>query len=510
MNNKPIFIHSLFRTGSTYFWNKFRQKDQYYCYYEPFHQDFVSLSREHPDLWEFSKVVTQQMNFPDLDRSLTFEYRNLIMPEKKGLPLFRKSFSFDEYCHNGSNLRAKKYLDSLTKNAKSKIPVLQFNRSPLRIKWFKSNYPDALHLYLVRHPHDQFQSYVSMMKDNELDIFLVMDLMIAGKNQNSEMFRLLASRIPLVDVRNRNFKYEGLVYGILSNCYSAWEKYYIFYFIWFYSFYENVSNADFIVNMDLLTSDLEYRRKVVRFLKKAGITNIDFRNANLRKYQTFLLKKTTMREIEREIQSLFFQYTNKRDQDDFFSKASRTERDFFGILKTIYKKDKGEIAKNLPYQESYEFDDSVKTVIDALIRKYKRAENLELDLKRLNSTLVPEQQEMNKAIEMIDVLKDHQISKLREIHLMREKQELEKVNKKLAIQSELLDKKSKEFKLDRPVEKKNERQIVEKEKLLKEFEHELNRTALWFEEEARELQKKKLLLIEKSMLIKQIKRKIGR
>ena len=46
MNMAPVFIHSLFRTGSTYIWLKFRNNEQYYCYYEPFHEVLSILTRD--------------------------------------------------------------------------------------------------------------------------------------------------------------------------------------------------------------------------------------------------------------------------------------------------------------------------------------------------------------------------------------------------------------------------------------------------------------------------------
>lgn len=509
MDKKPVFIHSLFRTGSTYVWNNFRKSDRYYCYYEPFHQDFVSLSREHPDLWEFSKAVTEHMHFPDLDRSLTFEYHSLFVPGEKGLPLFKKSFSFDEYCRSGSNLRMKKYLDSLILNAKNKIPVLQFNRSPLRIRWFKSNYPDSLNLYLVRHPHDQFQSYISMMKDNGLDIFLAMDLMIAGKSQDYGMFKLLSSSIPLVDFHDRSFQNERLIYGVLGNCYSAREKYFIFYFIWLYSFYENVLNADFVVNINLLTSNPYYRKKIAQFLMEADITDVEFQDANIQRYRDFLLREDMMGEIERDIQSLFFHYADKEERKKFFSKVSPADMELFDIANTALPDKRNDCAQ-LPQNEPYEFSDDIKAITDVLIRRSKRAETLEADIKHMNSRLVREQQEVNAMVKTMEALKDHQISRLRMIHLLKEKQKLEKINEKLAIHSAILEKNYKDYELKIPDARESERSIAKRDQWAEKVEQELNRCVLWFEEKTQELKKKKALLMMRSRLLKEMKRQMGR
>ena len=44
MEKKVIFIHGMFRSSSTYFWNKFRTMA--HCYYEPFHPDLARLTED--------------------------------------------------------------------------------------------------------------------------------------------------------------------------------------------------------------------------------------------------------------------------------------------------------------------------------------------------------------------------------------------------------------------------------------------------------------------------------
>ena len=38
MKGKPVFIHSLFRSGSTYFFTVFRRADGFWCYQESLHE----------------------------------------------------------------------------------------------------------------------------------------------------------------------------------------------------------------------------------------------------------------------------------------------------------------------------------------------------------------------------------------------------------------------------------------------------------------------------------------
>lgn len=304
MKKKPIFIHSLFRTGSTYVWSKFRRQEAYCCYYEPFHQEMANLEHGKIDIWGYDKSCTQWMRHPDLDVGYLREYERLLEPGVKGVPYFKKSFSFDDFFNNGENPDQKKYIDFLLESAGEKTPVLQFNRSAGRIEWFKRNYPDALHIYLVRNPVDQFHSYLDMYEKNKLDSFLTMDLIITGVNRLLDLIQLPASRIPLFEFHSDLFLDEKFVYSRLLSAYSIEEKYYIFYFIWLVSLIENALNADFLLDIGLLSTDTSYRAEAVRFFENEGIGGIDFDDARIRTYEEPVLKKREMAGIEETVQSL--------------------------------------------------------------------------------------------------------------------------------------------------------------------------------------------------------------
>ena len=128
-----IFIHSLFRTGSTYTWNKFRGNPRYHCYYEPLHQILAQVNKE--NIEETFRRDYQLVHHPQLSRYYLYEYRHLLEDQHMGVPYFKKSFSFDEFCYKEEeNPDLKKYIDFLVAGAGEKIPVLQFNRSALRVR----------------------------------------------------------------------------------------------------------------------------------------------------------------------------------------------------------------------------------------------------------------------------------------------------------------------------------------------------------------------------------------
>jgi len=334
MNKKPVFIHSLFRTGSTYLWNKFRQHGGYWCYYEPLNQVLAKIDTQNLLTWAYDTNTSGRLRHPAIDKYHLWEYKDLLIPGQTGVPYFKKSFSFDDFCNNDENPDQKKYIDFLLRGAGDKTPLLQFNRTALRIRWFKTHYPDVIHIYLARNPRHQFHSYLSMLRSEKLDIFLTMDLLTASINRNSQYFKPLAERIPLCEYHFGSFEDERLVYSHLLPLYSDKEKYYIFYFTWFSALLENALHNDFILNIDLLSADPGYRRKVMERFEALDIRGIDFEDAAIGKYDSDPIPAVDIEEVEAEVRALvtgrFFQH----EIDRIDSALDPENRDFFQVGKT--------------------------------------------------------------------------------------------------------------------------------------------------------------------------------
>jgi hypothetical protein len=319
INNRPIFLHALFRTGSTYIWNKFRQNPAYYCYYEPFHPILGSIAIDRKYPWSHDKKTAQFMQHPHLDKNKLYEYKKLLRPGEVGVPYFRKSFSYDNYCENNKDIAAKDYLDYLIKNTETKIPVLKFTRSSFRIKWFKKNYPEALNIYISRNPRNQWQSYLAMHK-KELDIFLTTDLIITGINSTKPIFDKLKERIALFEYHSEIYNDEELIYSALNKFYSNPDRYFIFYYIWFCAFILNILYADFFKDVDLLSQVESYRNKMYDLLRFTKISNVSFEDANIENYKNFEIDTNEMLQIEQEVREIVFQ-SFKEDQIKLFHKT---------------------------------------------------------------------------------------------------------------------------------------------------------------------------------------------
>jgi glycosyltransferase involved in cell wall biosynthesis len=318
----PVFLHSLFRTGSTYIWNKFRQNRHYYCYYEPFHQGLAEITAEN-----IEALLTrdfESVNHPPLDKYYLYEYKPLLDHRHEGLPFFKKSFSFDEFCFRDSeNPDLVKYIDYLLVGAGKKIPVLQFNRSSLRVRWFKKYYPGARHIYLVRNPADQWSSYFEVTRKAKESIFLVMDLLIASINSGDGDFQPLSALLPLIRYHHEKLTNELTIYRLIEPSYSLEEKYTIFYYIWLKSLLENVFYADFILDINRLSDDTQYRKTFEDYICQPGEAAVDFRDAAVRTYNELPLDKEIMTAIETDIQQVIFSTLAQKQKQQLIDKIEK-------------------------------------------------------------------------------------------------------------------------------------------------------------------------------------------
>jgi hypothetical protein len=432
MSKHPIFIHSLFRTGSTYIWNKFRQNPGNCCYYEPLNQFLSEISKENPYIWGYDSNATDKVRHPRITKNHLSEYENLLQPNQKGVPFFKKSFSFDDYCNNEPNPDLKKYIDNLINaaGAEGKIPVLQFNRTAFRIKWFKKYFPGSTGIYLVRNPRDQWQSCVSLLEDNSLDIFLIMDLLAAGLNRNNPWFKDLAPYIYLVEYHSDKFHDEELVYRILPDVYSYEELYLVFYYTWLSALWEGACNADILLSIDLLGADKSYYKRIIASLKEHGIEGIDFPDAQPRHYREYQLETGKMVEIEEIVHAIISRNRSLEERNDFLRKLSKKEKNFFNLNRQSFtKKNTGKLKIKTKHEVIIKLENILKNFFDLYVLKESELEELEKSGK--------ENERKNKIISQ----KDEQIKELNlEIskvkgELIQTKQHLQKVKNSYSYRS---------------------------------------------------------------------------
>ncbi|MGH8256317.1 MAG: hypothetical protein ACRET0_08890 [Steroidobacteraceae bacterium] len=155
---EPIFVHSLFRAASTYFFQKFRsQGPAFTCYQEPFNETLTALND--PVLHD-KLLGTQEgsvLRHPPLDRPYFYEFW---IRREHLAGLYREAFAYDQYFmdERGALPDAQRaYLSALMQQAQGR-PLLQLCRSSGRIAVLRAEY-GGVHVHVWREPRNQWWSY---------------------------------------------------------------------------------------------------------------------------------------------------------------------------------------------------------------------------------------------------------------------------------------------------------------------------------------------------------------
>ena len=272
----PVFIHSLWRAGSTYVWSRFRALDTVRAYYEPFNEALGVATREElaplsPELW--------LSNHPQLDRGYYAEYLPLVAG--RGVPGFAKPFTVDHYFADDATLDAERpYLDLLMAQAQGRTPVLGCCRTLGRAAWLKRRY-GGTHILIVRDPVQQWLSGRLRKTEAGHAYFETMPFHILGR-AGWEPARRAARLFGIPDLAAESFFLEHERYFALFGGASFELSYAVFHALSALSLGRALPAADLVIDMDRLSAEPAYRRDAasrVAALTSLGVTFDDARMA---------------------------------------------------------------------------------------------------------------------------------------------------------------------------------------------------------------------------------------
>ncbi len=301
-----IMIHSLFRAGSTYFFNKFRQNHNFWCYYEPLHHDIAKLKPDALEIWKFDETSTSNMNHPSLDKPHFYEYKAVFDEKHIGIPYFDDVISYNEFTKVRSVETTYKYINNLiVKSPKDTIPILQFNRTGMRLQWFKKEFNEAMHLFLLRNPRDQFESYLGRGPLNK-NWFLAINLFIYLINKNDFKKISLNSKIYQLDLTSDD------VIQNLTTCLDELSSisielhYEIFLHMWLLSYIAADHHTDLIIDMDKMNESNEYKNEVIQLLKKYDPrATLNFDDFRIKHYSKFSISLSQYQSVEKKVIELY-------------------------------------------------------------------------------------------------------------------------------------------------------------------------------------------------------------
>lgn len=274
---RALFIHSGWRTGSTYVWTKFRQHAACIGFYEPFNEMLSAMSPT--DIYT-ARHDLAALKHSEIGLPYFHEYIPVLAP--KGHPLFRLEFSYRNYFVVDEPLPDQQaYVESLLGlgGKLGKLPVLGFVRSLGRAAWFRRAFADAVNIVVIRSPLGQWLSARQLALEHRHEFFDPMQTLILAQARGSAAVLEEAQRLGVPRLEDHPLFAAVELARQFSAKLTPAERFVRFAVLYVFSYLAALPNADLVVDMDRLSAEASYQAETAAAINRLTGLDIDFSDA---------------------------------------------------------------------------------------------------------------------------------------------------------------------------------------------------------------------------------------
>jgi hypothetical protein len=261
----PVFLHTGWRTRGTWLWSRFRTLAGTTCFYEPLIEDLALVSQS---TIEARNTASWSSGHPSLHRPYFAEFGPLLKPAARGVRHYDPKFALTGFFAEPEAVmpELRDYLALLlrTAHAAGGQPVLKFCRSLGRIGWMQRNFPQAIHIALMRNPLAQFLSAQRQFQRHDNDYFLAMPLLLLAMHRDvpdvAAAVRHLSVALPSLPPDASERACLAACKAHLRNSVPA-EWYRAFLAFWMVTAASIPDTIDLVIDSDLLTTSADYRHQ---------------------------------------------------------------------------------------------------------------------------------------------------------------------------------------------------------------------------------------------------------
>ncbi len=243
---RPIFLHGLWRSGSTFVWSRFRAAMGAYSYFEQLYPGLarLTLARLQPEPWREAVAANRH---PRLETPYFSEFAPFI--SRRGVRGFQRRFAFDRFVLEAGDEHAplKAYLQGLVDYAvqMQRRPVLGCNRTWLRTGWIRAEF-NSHDVHIERDPAAIWASYRRHSEGGTHNYFTNLHL-IVERNAAHPLLAPLAERLDLRTGLDRLRKAQK-VYPPRVQAMTAEESYGLVYYMWSLALLSGLNHCDVIID----------------------------------------------------------------------------------------------------------------------------------------------------------------------------------------------------------------------------------------------------------------------
>ncbi len=273
-----IFLHSGWRTGSTYVWSKFREAPGTLAFYEPFHE----LLGTHAGRILTFRSDPETSHHPPLAQPYFAEYLPLI--DGDGVRHFEAGFSYRRFFLDpeDSDPGLERYVGQLVElGAESGlIPVLGFSRSLGRAGWLKHRF-ESVNILVRRDPRAQWASILHQRNRHQLSYFLINQFLICGQNRDHPLIRPLIGVYDIPLVQTSSVNHDIAIYQRLFEEIGDSTGYLVFYYLWLVTQAQARPHADLVIDVDRLATDPAHRAATTEAIARETGLTLSFEDATV-------------------------------------------------------------------------------------------------------------------------------------------------------------------------------------------------------------------------------------
>jgi hypothetical protein len=298
---RPVFLHGAWRSGSTYYWSRFREVPTTLCFYEPLHHGLAKLTQER--IARGGGDAMAALSHPALSAPYFAEYAPLI--RSRGVHGYRSSLAYEHY-HlepDEPHPALHSYIDGLLGHAKraGKRAVLGFNRSCGRVAWLKRRF-GAFDIHIDREPAAIWASYAAERARGN-NAFFSMWLRVLEANQEDPLWAPLADRLKPRGTIARRLTKMGPDHRRRIADMDETQGYLLVFYAWLATAPASMAACDLVIDDGLAHLPHYARRLEAQVEAGVGLT-LDLSGAVVRPARA-ILDEGVRRRVEAEALALF-------------------------------------------------------------------------------------------------------------------------------------------------------------------------------------------------------------
>jgi len=299
--SRPVFLHGAWRSGTTFYWSRFRALPQTLCFYEPLHHGLAKLT--HRRIGDCDDRIADELGHPALTRPYFAEYAPLIA--RRGVRHYQKSLAYERFHLDPAegHPALARYVGGLVDHAaeQGRTPVLGFNRTGGRITWLKRRF-GAFDIHIDREPAAIWASYAAEQARGNTTFFS-MWLRILEANQGHPLWAPLAERLKPRGPIARRLTRMQTDHRERIAAMSVEDSYLLVFYAWLATAPASMAACDLVIDDGLLGQG-RYARRIENAVAAATGLVIDLSAAEQRRPRASL-DEATRRKVEAEALRLF-------------------------------------------------------------------------------------------------------------------------------------------------------------------------------------------------------------